>query len=65
LEFQKNDYLRILDWHVKDGWVYGYVEGNRQKKGLLPKLFIRKVYYENQDRLPSYEEVIMEQNKEE
>jgi len=64
LEFKKNDYLRILNWNAKDGWIYGYVEGNCQKKGLLPKTLIRKVYYDNQDNLPSYEEIIKE-NKEE
>ena len=60
LDFKKNDYLKILDWNARDGWIYGYVEGNYQVKGILPKLFVRKVYYENQDHLPSYEEVIRE-----
>jgi len=58
LDFKKDEYLRVLDWNIKDGWVYGYINGNRQKKGIFPKLFIRRVYYENQNYLPSYEEAV-------
>lgn len=65
LDFKKNDYLRILDWNYKEGWAYGYVDGNRQRKGILPKIFIREVYYENQEYLPSYDEVIQSESKEE
>ena len=63
LDFKKNDYLRILDWNYKEGWAYGYVDGNRQRKGILPKVFIREVYYEDQEYLPSYEEVMLSESQ--
>jgi len=40
LDIHQNDFLRVTDWNVKEGWVYGYKSGCMEKKGLFPKVFI-------------------------
>jgi len=41
LDIIKGEKLRILNWNVKDGWLYGYKCGNNHIKGLLPKPLIK------------------------
>ncbi|ORX84877.1 hypothetical protein BCR32DRAFT_110090 [Anaeromyces robustus] len=40
LDIRKDEYYRITDWTIKEGWVYGYSVDNKKRKGLLPKAFI-------------------------
>jgi len=42
ISIKKNEYLVVLDWNHKDGWVYCYKYNNRNIKGIVPKLFVRK-----------------------
>jgi len=41
--------LKVVDWNVKDGWLYGYSVGNSQNKGFFPKLFVRRCYEEEEE----------------
>ncbi|OUM65739.1 hypothetical protein PIROE2DRAFT_7153 [Piromyces sp. E2] len=58
LDFKKGDYLRVLDWEVRSGWVYGYNYNNSQKKGIFPLVLIRKALNLNDEQPPSYEDIL-------
>jgi hypothetical protein len=60
LNIKKGDHLIILDWNVKDGWVYGYIYDNNEKKGIIPKLFVRKL--NNDDEIINYPKENIELN---
>jgi hypothetical protein len=49
LDISKNEKLKVVDWNVKDGWLYGYSVGNSQNKGFFPKLFVRRCYEEEEE----------------
>eukprot|EP00833_Pecoramyces_ruminatium_P013398 jgi/Orpsp1_1/1187430/evm.model.d7180000057645.1 len=42
LKFKKDDKIRVIDWEAKEGWAYGYINGDISKKGLFPQTFVKK-----------------------
>lgn len=40
MDITKGEYIRILDWNIRDGWVYGYKCDNENQSGSFPKSFI-------------------------
>ena len=50
LDIHEGDHLQIIDWNAKDGWTYGYIENQPQKKGFILKLFIKKIVFQNSNK---------------
>jgi len=42
LTIQKDEYLIVTDWNVKNGWASGYKRDDPQKKGIFPYPLVRK-----------------------
>jgi len=40
LDITEGDYLKVLEWNVKEGWSKGHEIGNCQKIGLFPTALV-------------------------
>jgi len=43
IDIKKDEYLRVTNWDIGEGWVYGYQSGNKQKEGSFPKAYVKRV----------------------
>jgi hypothetical protein len=41
LDIKKDEFLIVIDWNYKDGWVYGHRKDNKNEKGSFPKVFAK------------------------
>jgi len=43
IDIYKDEYLRVTNWDIGEGWVFGYQSGNKQKEGSFPKAYVKRV----------------------
>jgi len=43
LTIQRNEKLKVLDWNFKEDWIYGSKTSDPEKRGIFPKLFVRRI----------------------
>jgi hypothetical protein len=43
IDIYKDEYLRVTNWDIGEGWVFGYKSGDKQKEGSFPKAYVQRV----------------------
>jgi len=54
LVVKKNDIIKVFDWDIKDGWVYGCNKNQPEESGYVPKPLIAEYNEEKTGNIGCY-----------